>query len=110
MKARDSVTSLLFDWDGTLFDSAQAGYVAFEKTFCDLGVDFTREFYDTNYSPNWYSMYETLGLQQERWKQADQLWLAHYGEEPPMLVAGARETLEEINSRGYRMGIVSSGS
>src|SRR5262249_2900869 len=63
-----------------------------------------------NYSPNWYSMYETLGLQKERWKHADQLWLEHYGEQPPLLVDGARETLSNIHTRGYRLGIVSSGS
>jgi len=110
MKVRDSVTALLFDWDGTLFDSALPGYAAFERTFSDLGVAFTREFYETNYSPNWYSMYETLGLQEERWKHADALWLEHYGQQPPVLVEGARETLNEIHTRGYRLGIVSSGS
>ena len=105
-----SITTLLFDWDGTLFDSARAGLLAFQKTFNDLGVAFTQEFYEARYSPNWYAMYEALDLPREIWNAADELWLLHYGEQPPKLVAGARETICELRSRGYRLGIVTSGT
>jgi HAD superfamily hydrolase (TIGR01549 family) len=105
-----SITTLLFDWDGTLFDSARAGWLAFQKTFDDLGVAFTREFYEAHYSPNWYAMYETLNVPKDKWKMADELWLEHYGEEPPKLVDGAYATLEELRARGYRLGIVTSGT
>ena len=88
-----SRNTILFDWDGTLFDSASAGWLAFQKTFDDLGVLFTREFYEAHYSPNWYTMYETLSVPKEKWKIADELWLERYGEQPPKLVDGARETL-----------------
>lgn len=105
-----SITTLLFDWDGTLFDSASTGFTAFQKTFDDLGITFTREIYETCYSPNWYAMYETLSLPEDRWKAADELWLEHYGEEIPRLVEGAGETLQELRERGYRLGIVTSGT
>jgi len=104
------ITTLLFDWDGTLFDSARAGYLAFQKTFDDLGVVFTREFYDANYSPNWYSMYEGLKLPKDQWKIADEIWLQHYGEQPPKLVDGAGPAILGLCSKGYRLGIVTSGS
>jgi len=107
---RTLINTLLFDWDGTLFDSAVSGFLAFQKTFDDLGVAFTRDFYDTNYSPNWYSMYEALNLPKHAWKQADELWLSHYGEQPPKLVDGAATALVELHSRGYRLGIVTSGT
>lgn len=105
-----SITTLLFDWDGTLFDSASSGFTAFQKTFSDLGITFTREKYETCYSPNWYAMYETLSLPKENWKAADELWLEHYGEEPPRLVEGAGETIRALRERGYRLGIVTSGT
>lgn len=110
---RDSagtITTLLFDWDGTLFDSAHAGRLAFQKTFDDLGIRFTQEFYEARYSPNWYAMYETLNLPKDKWNTADELWLQHYGEEPPKLVEGAAATLIELKARGYRLGIVTSGT
>lgn len=104
------ITTLLFDWDGTLFDSAVAGFLAFQKTFADLGIGFTHEFYETRYSPNWYAMYDALDLPKEKWKAADELWLDHYGEQAPKLVAGAGATIDELQRRGYRLGIVTSGS
>lgn len=105
-----SITTLLFDWDGTLYDSATTGLDAFQRTFHDLGVPFTDEFYETNYSPNWYAMYEALQLPREDWKRADELWLQHYGEQPVRMVEAAFETILELDRRGYRLGIVTSGS
>jgi HAD superfamily hydrolase (TIGR01549 family) len=104
------INTLLFDWDGTLFDSATTGLQAFQRTFDDLGVPFTHEFYQTHYSPNWYSMYEALQLPREEWKRADELWLEHYGEQPARMVEAAHETIVELDRRGYRLGVVTSGS
>src|ERR1700730_3394606 len=52
------ITTLVFDWDGTLADSASLGLAAFQKTFADLGVPFPQDVYEATYSPNWYSTYE----------------------------------------------------
>jgi HAD superfamily hydrolase (TIGR01549 family) len=105
-----SINTLLFDWDGTLFDSAASGLAAFQRTFDDLGLVFTQEFYEINYSPNWYTMYEALQLPREDWTRADELWVEHYGEEPARMVEGAFETINELAHRGYRLGVVTSGS
>jgi len=110
MKRGGPITTVLFDWDGTLFDSASAGFTAFQKTFADLGISFTQEVYEACYSPNWYAMYETLSLPKDKWSAADELWLEHYGEAPPKLVSGAGETIHALRERGYRLGIVTSGT
>lgn len=106
----DSINTLIFDWDGTLNDSAVNGFAAFQKSLDELGVTFTAEFYEANYSPNWYTMYETLQLPRDQWQRADDLWIQHYGEAPASLVEGARRTVTELHTRGYRLGIVTSGS
>jgi len=105
-----SITTLLFDWDGTLVDSAQLGLVAFERSFADLGVTFDHETYRKVYSPNWYSVYTAMGLPEEKWQQADDLWISHYGEQLAQPIPGAVETIEELKRRGYRLGVVSSGT
>jgi HAD superfamily hydrolase (TIGR01509 family) len=110
LNARGTIKSLLFDWDGTLADSAHLGLAAFQKTFADLGVAFPKEIYKATYSPNWYSTYQALGLPKELWQKADELWLQHYGDETARLIAGAAETLLDLHRRGYRLGVVSSGS
>src|SRR6476620_2460445 len=93
MNQLDQINTLIFDWDGTLVDSAQLGLVAFEKTFAELGVPFAHAIYEAKYSPNWYSTYEALGLPQEHWRPADALWLQHYGEQTAPLIEGVGETL-----------------
>jgi HAD superfamily hydrolase (TIGR01509 family) len=110
MTSTSAINTLIFDWDGTLNDSAQSGFAAFQKSLDELGVLFTQEFYEANYSPNWYTMYETLRLPREQWQRADDLWIHHYGEAPALLVEGASETVTELHLRGYLMGIVTSGS
>ena len=76
-----SIDTLIFDWDGTVVDSAQLGLTAFEQSFAALGIPFDHEAYARVYSPNWYSIYEALGLPKELWQKADDLWVHHYGEQ-----------------------------
>jgi HAD superfamily hydrolase (TIGR01509 family) len=102
--------TLLFDWDGTLVDSAQLGLTAFEQSFATLGVAFDREIYRAVYSPNWYAVYEAMGLPKEKWQLADDLWVQHYGQQTAQPVAGAQETITGLKQKGYRLGVVSSGS
>jgi HAD superfamily hydrolase (TIGR01549 family) len=106
----NSIKTLLFDWDGTIVDSAQFGLTAFELSFAALGVRFDHEIYREVYSPNWYSVYEALGLPKDKWQLADDLWIQHYGEQVAQPVAGAQETVQELKRRGYRLGVVSSGT
>lgn len=105
-----AIKVLLFDWDGTVVDSAQLGLTAYEKAFAELGIPFDYETYRTVYSPNWLSVYEGLGLPKEHWQRADELWTHHYDELTAGLIEGAGETLAELRGRGFRMGVVSSGN
>ncbi len=108
--SKPAINTLLFDWDGTLNDSSDSGFRAFQKSLEGFDVHFDREFYERHYSPNWYSMYETMGLAREHWELADSLWMQHYAKEESHIVEGARETLVELHSKGYHLGIVSSGN
>jgi len=105
-----SITTLLFDWDGTVVDSAQLGLTAYEKSFAELGIPFDHETYRAVYSPNWLSVYEGLGLPKEQWQRADELWTHHYGQQSAGLIEHAGETIAELRRKGYRLGVVSSGN
>ena len=106
----ESISVLLFDWDGTLVDSAQLGLNAYEKAFAELGVTFDQETYQAVYSPNWLNVYEGLGLPKEHWQRADQLWTHFYDQQSAQLIEGAGDTVAEIKHKGYRLGVVSSGN
>jgi len=109
MPAPAKISVLLFDWDGTLADSAHLGLAAYQKTFADLGINFGLETYAAAYSPNWYLTYEALGVPKEKWVLADELWNRHYQNETAKLFEGAAETVSGLRRRGYRLGVVTSG-
>ena len=110
MNDKRHIDTLLFDWDGTLADSAHLGLIAFEKTFHELGVPFRHAVYEATYSPNWYTTYQALGLPEERWQVADELWTRHYGEQSAPLIDGVGETLLSLRAKGFQLGVVSSGT
>ncbi len=104
------IDTVLFDWDGTLLDSSPLAFLAFQKTFIELGIAFDHEAYERTYSPNWYEMYQAFELPAHRWPEADDLWIKHYGQQTAELVEGARDALGTLSARGYILGIVTSGS
>ena len=103
------LAAVLFDWDGTLLDSAEASYRCFVRLFDSYGIGFDRALFGRTYSPNWQRTYEAVGLAREHWPEADQRWLAHYGAEENRLVPGAREALIRLDEAGIAQGVVTSG-
>lgn len=101
--------AVLFDWDGTLVNTAEASYRCYEKLFGSYGIPFDRHAFQRTYSPNWHLTYSALGLPEERWGEADARWLEHYCQEEVVLIDGARETLLRVREAGLRAGLVTSG-
>lgn len=101
--------AVLFDWDGTLVDSAEASYRCYERLFAEYGIAFDRARFERTYSPNWHRTYEALGLPRHSWPEADARWLRHYACERTELLPGAREALEALRAGGMSMALVTSG-
>jgi HAD superfamily hydrolase (TIGR01509 family) len=108
--AMAEITTLLFDWDGTLVDSAMSSYLTFQKALEHCGIGFTWEQFEEHFTPDWHRMYEAVGLEEARWKLADETWKKSYPCVQYELVNGARDTLLALRERGYRLGVVTSGS
>jgi pyrophosphatase PpaX len=101
--------AVLFDWDGTLVNTAEASFRCYEKLFGSYGIAFDRDAFQRTYSPNWHLTYSSLGLAEERWAEADARWLTHYREEEIVLIEGAREALQRVHEAGLSAGLVTSG-
>jgi HAD superfamily hydrolase (TIGR01549 family) len=102
--------AVLFDWDGTLLDSAEASFRCYRRLFAQDGIDFTRELFAQTYAPDWYRTYEGVGLPRARWKEADARWLEIYSGEACTLVPGAADALARLSEAGVAAALVTSGS
>jgi HAD superfamily hydrolase (TIGR01509 family) len=109
-KAFPAVSTLLFDWDGTIVDSAMSSFLTFQKALEHVGVAFTWEQFEEHFTPDWHRMYEAVGVTAERFAEADAAWKRNYPCVTYDLVEGGRETLRALKERGYRLGVVTSGS
>jgi HAD superfamily hydrolase (TIGR01509 family) len=101
--------SVLFDWDGTLVDSAEVSYRCYRGLFSGLGIPFDRGRFEATYSPNWHRTYTAVGLPEDRWSEADAVWVDLYGREESRLMPGAREALSRLSDRGVALALVTSG-
>jgi len=100
----------VYDFDGTLVDSARASYECYAEVFASLGIDFDRERFAETYCPDWYQTYRALGLAEESWAEADRHWVECYARRGAPLIPGARAALEAVRERGLRQSLVTSGS
>ena len=108
--ASSVLRAVLFDWDGTLVDSAEASFRCYARVFPAFGIPFDRDAFARTYSPDWYRTYRALGLPEHRWEEADARWLEHYGCEPAPPVPGAQSGVRRLAEAGLALGVVTSGS
>ena len=102
--------AVLFDWDGTLADTAEASFRCYVRMLTDLVISFEREMYRRTYSPDWYHTFRCVGLPEESWADADERWLRYFAEETVALIDGARDAIEMLGRHGVTRAIVTSGS
>jgi HAD superfamily hydrolase (TIGR01549 family) len=107
---RPALQAVLFDWDGTLVDSAELSYRIYAELFAGFGLGFDRRVFADSYSPDWYSTFERVGLARSHWAEADRRWLELYARERVALIPGAERALARVRDAGLALGLVTSGS
>ena len=102
---------LLFDYDGTLNNSVEANFHAFQGVAKEFNLpSITFEQFLDWYSPNWYMVYEKMGVPADSWKRADEIWLRHYGQGSSTLFPDSVETLRALKLMGCKVGLVTGGT
>jgi HAD superfamily hydrolase (TIGR01509 family) len=105
-----TLRALLFDWDGTLWDSSEASFRSYVRLFESYGIAFDRERFEATYAPDWYATYRAVGLREDLWPEADARWMREYAREDGRLLPGARDALGQAHALGLALGLVTSGS
>jgi HAD superfamily hydrolase (TIGR01509 family) len=107
--ARSDLDAVLFDWDGTLVNSAEASFLCYRDVFGGFGIAFDRDTYAATYSPNWVRTYSAVGLPEDVWAEADRRWVQSYCREAIPLFEGVRREVERLAAAGLVQGLVTSG-
>jgi HAD superfamily hydrolase (TIGR01549 family) len=110
MRVPASTRAVLFDWDGTLVDSAAASLNSYVTLFAGYGIPYGPGEFERTYSPDWYRTYAALGLPRDKWDEADARWLEIYARERSDLLPGAFAALDHLKRAGLALGLVTSGS
>lgn len=105
----EPLRAVLFDLDGTLLDSFPVHYQAYLVTFRHYGIQVDEERFMKVYSPDWFHTYRAMGLPEQDWEQADQVWLEHVTSHHAEPFPGVEALLESLQGR-YRLALVTSGS
>lgn len=106
-----NMKAVIFDWDGTIIKSRKANFHAFKKLHDELNLNsvFTmKEFLDW-YSPNWYMIYEKMGIPEEEWPRANELWRKSYPQNKSSLFPNSARILANLKSRRFKIGLATSG-
>lgn len=109
----NSIEAVMFDWDGTLYDSLMLNYNCYLRVFsCFCIPAISVEEYRSHATPNWYEFYRYLRIPEDKWFLADEIWLAQYEVERNngKLFPDCISTLEYLKANGLKVGLVSAGN
>lgn len=104
------IRAVLYDFDGTVIDSAETSYQCYVDTFAKFHIPFDHDTFQRTYSPNWLHTYRAVGLPADRWNEANELWLQLYSSLQCQMIDGVAAAMRQIAERGIRQGLVTSGS
>ena len=108
---RPRMDAIVFDWDGTLFDSLPAIYDANLRVITELGLPFDDSRYRAAYVPDWRLMYQRLGVPDDSLEAAGRRWIELYRAAAESgLLPGVRQSLERLVAAGFVIGLVTAGA
>jgi phosphoglycolate phosphatase len=104
------MSTIVFDWDGTLLDSMDALYQANVAVMDAFGLPFDETLYRRHFAADWRVFYGRLGVAEDMLEEADRLWLAAFdGGRNARLLPGVTDALRALTAAGHRLGLVTAG-
>jgi HAD superfamily hydrolase (TIGR01509 family) len=105
--------AVMFDWDGTLYNSVMPTYESYLVVMDAFGLPHvTLEEFRQQSRPNYHDYYSYLGICEGDWAIADAAWMDCYlrHSKECVLFNGTVDTLLELKEMHLKLGLVSSGS
>jgi HAD superfamily hydrolase (TIGR01509 family) len=100
---------VLFDWDGTIVDTAEHVWEANAEAFAAHGLPLDRAAFTAAYTPDWQTMFRAIGVPEERFAALIRDYILRFRARPARLFPDVRAALLELRARGVRLGVVTAG-
>ena len=98
--------AIFFDWDGTIVDSMPA-IAQTEAVICrQLGLPFDESIFRRTFSPNWRLLNRSLGIPEDRDREAAQIWTATFHADRIGPFPGTEDALSRLAAAGCLLGLV----
>jgi HAD superfamily hydrolase (TIGR01509 family) len=102
--------AIIFDWDGTLVDTAEATFHCYRRTLAEYGIELDRDAFGRAYAPSGDDMFRAVGLPDHHWPEAHVRWVDNFLGQSFPLLPGARESIQLVGERNLIAGIVTGGT
>ena len=105
--------AMIFDWDGTLYNSIGASFKIYEELFRKFAnCNLTTEYFRKTFIVDYHKYYSINGIPESKWEEADNFWLDrfHKMEGELHLFPGVKEMLKELSEMKIKLGLVSNGT
>jgi HAD superfamily hydrolase (TIGR01509 family) len=102
--------AIVFDWDGTLVDTAEATFVCYRRTLAEYNIDFDRDAFARMYAPSGNVMFRAVGLADHHWHEAHVKWVDNFIGQSHPLLPGARESIQLVRERNLIAAMVTGGT
>ena len=105
--------AVLFDWDGTLYDSVKLCFEIYEELFERFGAGkITFEGFRNDFSGDYHRYQAKHGLGEKMWPKVDAAWYEIYyaKQEKAKLFPNTKRTLENLHSKEIPIGLVTNAT
>ena len=105
--------AILFDWDGTLFDSIRYALTVYQRLFKSLGLhEDTWKKFREEFKADYHKYYESKGIPRSAFKEVDREWMRLYesGSRELKLIHGTKGLLSLLKRKKIKIAMVSNGS
>lgn len=102
--------AIVFDWDGTLFDSISSCWEVYQEVFDEFKIPrIALEQFREEFIGDYHEYYLFKGIKENDLRKVDELWRRLFSKKKVSLFSHVHSTLKQLHERKVKIALVSNG-